>query len=45
MIKKIVISPDNKKAIDFFNLLIKRKEDLKKKIGSFQDKIHKLKTK
>lgn len=31
MIKKIVISPDNKRAVEFFETLSKKKEELKKK--------------
>lgn len=32
MIKKIVISPENKKAIEFFEKLSKKKEALRKKL-------------
>jgi len=32
MLKKIVISPDNKKAIAFFEELSKKKADIKRKL-------------
>jgi len=32
MLKKIVISPDNKKAISFFEDIAKRKAEIKKKL-------------